>query len=114
MGATVERDLLVVYPVAFRRDSALDDFSLEAIIAHERGHQLICQYARLRRAAPKELSQTTEEVLAALVGSVIIDDASASEDLVLQALFLLTERGMHPEEASGRVQNVLKYLETVL
>ncbi len=34
MGATVEGDLLVVYPEAFRRDSAPDDFSLEAIIAH--------------------------------------------------------------------------------
>jgi hypothetical protein len=114
MGAAVEQDLLVVYPEAFRRDAAPDDFSLEAIIAHERGHQLICRDDRLRRNLPNDMSSVTEEVLASLVGSVIVGDTADADNLVLKALFLLSERGMPTDEASRRVQNVLTYLEGVL
>src|SRR5437868_5770647 len=49
IGSTAAEDLLIVYPKAFERDSDPDDFSLEAIIAHERGHQRICRDQTLRR-----------------------------------------------------------------
>lgn len=114
MGATVEEDLLVVYPQAFRRDSDPDDFSLEAIIAHERGHQIIYREDRLSRTIPGKLSSVTEEVLASLIGSIITEDPRASDDLVLKALFTLVESGMQATEASRRVQGVLKYLEAFL
>ena len=39
-GAGAGTDLLTVYAEAFDRDADPDDFSLSAIIAHERGHQL--------------------------------------------------------------------------
>jgi|SRR5579884_1858748 len=71
MASTEVEDLLVVYPIAFERDSDPDDFSLEAIIAHERGHQLVCRHKRLRRNMPDPMSEATEEVLASLVGAVI-------------------------------------------
>jgi len=41
MAGTIEQDVLALDAEAFRRDAAGDDFSLTAIIAHERGHQLI-------------------------------------------------------------------------
>lgn len=38
-----EQDLLVVDAEAFLRDADIDDFWLEAMIAHERGHQIVCR-----------------------------------------------------------------------
>jgi hypothetical protein len=114
MGATAKEDLLVVYPEAFRRDADPDDFSLEAILAHERGHQLICRNDRLRRNVPDDLSVVTEEILASLLGATITKNPRASDDLVLKALFILVERGMRADEASRRVQDLLKYLEAIL
>lgn len=60
------------------------------------------------------MSAITEEVLAALVGSVITDDHGTSESLVLQAIFHLSEGGMQIEEALLRVQDVLTHLEEIL
>jgi hypothetical protein len=114
MGSSIKGDLLLVYPEAFRRDSDPDDFSLEAIIAHERGHQLICRHERLRRNTPVGMSAVTEEVLASLVGAVIVSDPGAGQALVLKAIFTLGERGMQPEEASRRVEDILSYLGTIL
>jgi hypothetical protein len=37
LGSSTEHDLLVVYAEAFVRDASHSDFSLDAIIAHERG-----------------------------------------------------------------------------
>jgi hypothetical protein len=39
-GSNADEDLLTVYAEAFERDADPEDFSLEAILAHERGHQL--------------------------------------------------------------------------
>jgi hypothetical protein len=69
MGPTVKHDVLVAFAKAYERDGNPDDFSLEAIIAHERGHQLLCRHELLRRNTPKEMSPLTEEILASLVGA---------------------------------------------
>jgi hypothetical protein len=114
MGSTIDGDLLLVYPEAFRRDSDPQDFSLAAIIAHERGHQLVCRHERLRRNTPAGMSAVTEEVLASLVGAVVTDDPSAGQALILKAIFALTESGMKPDEASRRVEDILGYLEAIL
>src|SRR2546421_6255 len=42
-GTTAAEDLLTVYAEAFDRDADPDDFSLDAILAHERGHQLLAR-----------------------------------------------------------------------
>ena len=39
-GTTVTDDVLIVFAEAFERDADPDDFSLEAIIAHELAHML--------------------------------------------------------------------------
>jgi hypothetical protein len=114
MGSTIEQDVLVLYPAAWRRDADPDDFSLEAIIAHERGHQLVYRHDRLRRNMPSGMSEVTEEVLASLIGAVIIDDPADSENLILKAIFALAERGMAAAEASRQVEDILRYLEAVL
>ncbi|MCI0377049.1 MAG: hypothetical protein L0215_05560 [Gemmataceae bacterium] len=114
MAATIEQDVLVVDAEAFRRDATGDDFSLEAIIAHERGHQLLCRHERLRRNLPRGMSTVTEEVLASLVGSLIAENPRDGQILILKALSELVESGMPLGEASQRVEDVLTYLEAVL
>jgi len=46
-GRTAEEDLLIVYAEAFERDANPEDFSLAAILAHERGHQLLARHPRI-------------------------------------------------------------------
>src|SRR5687768_5113575 len=83
-GEIVELDRLMVDAGAFVRDSAGDDFSLEAIIAHERGHQLVCRHERLRRNVPAPMSGVTEEVLASLAGALVAPNSRDGETLVLK------------------------------
>ena len=101
IGPTVEQDVLVVYAEAFRRDAAGDDFSLAAIIAHECEHQVILRNERLRRNLPADMSATTEEVLASLVGALLLEDVREREDLVTKAIVELSERGMPLPTASA-------------
>lgn len=114
IGSSVNDDVLVVDAKAFERDAAGDDFSLEAMIAHERGHQILCRHVILQRNLPRPLSGVTEEVLASLIGASIIDEANGAEMLVMKALGDLVERGVELEVATAHVTDILKYLESVL
>jgi len=49
-GSAAEEDLLTVYAEAFERDADPEDFTLAAMIAHERGHQILARH-------PQELLQ---------------------------------------------------------
>jgi hypothetical protein len=51
-GTVEANDLLTVYAEAFERDANPEDFSLEAILAHERGHQLLARHPRLAKRWP--------------------------------------------------------------
>jgi hypothetical protein len=46
-GSAAEQDLLTVYAEAFERDADPNDFSLQAMLAHERGHQLLARHSRI-------------------------------------------------------------------
>jgi hypothetical protein len=69
-GPTPQEDLLVVYAKAFERDADPNDFSLEAMIAHERGHQLCRRHARLGPVIGVRLSMISEEFVASLLEAV--------------------------------------------
>jgi len=60
------------------------------------------------------MSGVTEEVLASLVGALIVPSPSDAQMLVLKALGDLVTRGMSLAEASRHVEHVMKYLEAVL
>jgi hypothetical protein len=113
-GKRIDLDRLVVDAGAFVRDSAGDDFSLEAIIAHERGHQIVCRHERLRRNVPPGMSGITEEVVASLVGALVAPNSRDGETLVLKALADLVDCGIQAAEASRRVEDLLSYLEAIL
>jgi hypothetical protein len=114
LAPAIEQDTLIVYAAAFSRDASGDDFSLEAIIAHERGHQLLYRNERLLRVRPKEMSETTEEVLASLVGSLIVQNDRDGELLEMKALFELMKFGIKMSDALQLVKKNLRLLEGIL
>lgn len=70
-GSTAEEDLLTVYAEGFARDADLEDFSLEAILAHERGHQLLARHPRIAKRVSGHVSAASEEILASLLGAML-------------------------------------------
>jgi hypothetical protein len=111
LGASSTTDLLIVYAEAFERDAGADDFSLEAMIAHERGHQLMARNQRLLRNVPNEWSESAEEVVASLLGSLLVESPKDQQDLLLKALFEVTEHGLGAERATTIVTRLRVLLE---
>lgn len=87
-------DVLVVYAEAFERDRDPDDFSLAAIIAHECGHQRLLRDPTLTVVGRKLSGQVFEEVLASLIGSLLVPDSRDAEDLVGKATVDLATIGL--------------------
>src|SRR5258708_2127954 len=81
IGSSAEHDLLVVYAEAFERDVDPNDFSLEAMIAHERGHQLIERDPNVRTIYRHLPSESFEEFLASAVGSLLVWESEWAQSL---------------------------------
>jgi hypothetical protein len=91
-------DVLTVYAEAFDRDANPDDFSLAAIVAHERGHQLLARHPRLaRRFAGSTLA--AEEVLASLLGALVLGPGNDRDTLVAKATVEVLSSGRVPVAA---------------
>ena len=111
IGPTADDDIMVVYAEAFERDAEQDDFRLEAIIAHECGHQ------RLKRDPKLQLLMATfpaefEEILASLVGSLIVGDPELSATLVWKAAMELGNLRVKPESTAmfiDRTRSLLRH-----
>lgn len=113
-GSSEAEDLLSVYAEAFQRDANPEDFSLEAILAHERGHQILCRHARLRHTLAAKVSGPTEEIAASVVGSLLVSADSARETLIFKALFEAIEGGVDPAAAVRLISELREYLEQLL
>lgn len=111
LGSDLERDLLVVDAEAFLRDADLDDFSLEAMIAHERGHQIICRNPQLQGFLGGKVVPATEEVLASLAGSWLVADDRDRQSLVLKALDEALKCGLTMPEATTLIKELRALLE---
>ena len=109
-----KRDVLIVYSRAFERDADPDDFSLEAILAHERGHQLLARHERLTRNLPSEWSGITEEIVASLLGSLLVQEDKDQQDLLLKALFEANIQGFQIEQATAFIMELRSLLEKIL
>src|SRR5438132_7667539 len=59
-GPSPEADILMVYAEGFERDADPADFSLEAMIAHECGHQILARHPRIARRVAG-ISEASEE-----------------------------------------------------
>jgi hypothetical protein len=112
-GGTVEQDLLTIYAEAFERDADPDDFSLEAIVAHERGHQLLARHAGLAKRV-EGVSIATEEILASLLGAMLCFNDSDRDSLMAKATVELINHCEAADIAIRRLQELWNLLETFL
>ncbi len=114
LAVTPERDLLTVYAEAFERDADPEEFSLEAIIAHERGHQVLARHPRLARIVPAMMSGVTEEILASLVGSLLVGTEKDRQDLLLKAWEQASRLAMPGEQALAWLTHLREMLGRLL
>lgn len=113
-GRTEENDLLIVYAEAFERDANPDDFSLTAILAHERGHQLLARHPRIAKQVEGKLTEESEEILASVLGAILCEDAADREHLLAKAEVVLVEHGRPPDEAVRQVVNLRQLFGVLL
>ena len=113
-GSTAAEDLLTVCAEAFERDADSEDFSLEALLAHERGHQLLTRHARISKRVRGRVSAASEEILASLLGAMICPAEADRNDLIAKATVELVEHGEDPEIATSRLQQLWELLEALL
>jgi hypothetical protein len=113
-GSKLQEDLLTVYAEAFDRDDDPDDFSLEAILAHERGHQLLARHPRIAKRVAGRLSAASEEILASLLGAMICSAETDRDALLAKATVELLNHGETLEVATRRLQDLWDLLEALL
>ena len=113
-GPNVEDDLLTVYAEAFERDADPKDFSLAAIIAHERGHQLLARHPQIGPRLGAGVSLAAEEVLASLLGAMVCRLPQDRDTLVAKATAELLLAGNAPEDAVRLIENLLDLLQEYL
>src|SRR5262249_5035267 len=96
---------------AFERDADPDDFDLDALVAHECGHQRLIRDPNLRKILAKFAGEQFEEILASLIGSIRLGESESAGTLVWKAT---AERGVLQMTAAStahfveRLRNVLR------
>jgi hypothetical protein len=112
-GSGQDADLLTVYAEAFERDADPEDFSLEAMIAHECGHQLLARHPRIAKRVAG-ISEASEEILASLLGAMICEADTDRVTLYAKATAALLDRGQSAEAASRQLQELWDLLGALL
>ncbi len=106
-------DLLTVFAEGFERDADPDDFSLLAMIAHERGHQLLARHSRLSVQAVG-VSVTAEEVMASVVGALVLGPGPDRDMLLAKATAEVLAGGGSPDDAVRLIENLWDVLGGLL
>jgi len=114
LGTVASRDVLILYAEAFSRDAEPTDFSLEAIIAHERGHQVVCRTPRLQEFLRGKIAPATEEILASIIGSLLVETERDRQSLLLKAVDETVQCGFDLAEALEIVVELRTHLERTL
>lgn len=112
-GSSPKADLLTVYAEAFERDADPEDFSLEAMIAHERGHQILARHPRIAERVAG-ISEVSEEILASLLGAMICKEDADRVALYAKAAAELLDRGQRIEAITRQLQELWELLEALL
>lgn len=112
-GAGEAADLLTVFAEALERAANPDDFSLRAMIAHERGHQLLARHPRLS-ARLAGVSHAAEQVLASLLGALVVEPGSDRDLLIAKATAELLAAGREAEDAVRLVRELWTTLGELL
>jgi hypothetical protein len=114
VGPTGDADLIVVYAEAFERDRDPRDFSLEAIIAHECGHQHLLRDRDLAPITARLSGSMYEEILASLIGSLLVGRARDAEHLTWKAAHDLATVGLAPDDIVRTLEQLRAVLKEVM
>ena len=106
-------DVLITHAEVFERDADPKDFSLLAIVAHERGHQMVARHPRLSPLLGG-VSPAAEEVLASLLGAMVLAPGPDREALLEKAAFDVLRGGASAETAGRVVRKLWTELEGLL
>ena len=107
-------DRLLVFAEAFERDADPEEFSLTAILAHERGHQILVRHPRIAKRVAGRVGDVGEEILASLLGSMICRDEADRDALVAKAAAELVARGVSAGDAVAKLQQLRDVFEALL
>ena len=114
LGSKISDDILVVSARAFERDANPAEFSLEAILAHECGHQTVLRHPKIRARLPAQLPLESEEVLASLIGSLLVTEIKDRDDLIMKAVFDELACGVPESSAIPLAHDLRNVLERLL
>jgi hypothetical protein len=106
IGPNAEQDLIVAYAEAFERDADPADYSLEALIAHECGHHRLTRDRDLQLLQAKFPGEQFEEILASLVGSLLLSDEAAAQTLIMKATLELADTGISAENTVNFIKRL--------
>lgn len=109
-----EGDRLIVYAEAFDRDTNPDEFSLDAMLAHERGHQVLVRHPRIGRLTAGRISSESEEILASIVGALLCSRKVDQENLLTKAAVELLAHGEDVELVDMKIQKLYEQLGAML
>jgi hypothetical protein len=113
-GQVADHDIMLVYAEAFDRDADPTDFALEAIVAHECGHQRLIRDSKLRAVVEKFPGPRLEEVLASVVGSVLLGESEAARTLIWKATAELGDMSVGSDAAVSLIDGLERLLRTLL
>lgn len=111
---SADEDLLTVYAEAFDKDADPEEFSLTAILAHERGHQILARHARIAERVLGRISDAGEEILASVLGSLICEEQADRDNLTAKAAAALVDHGEAPDTAFQRIEELRKLFGELL
>ncbi len=103
-----------MFAEAFERDADPEDFSLEAILAHERGHQLLARHQRIAQRVTGRISAASEEILASLLGALLCVNVSDRDALVGKAAVELLNHQVASDVALLQIEKLWYLLEELL
>ncbi len=114
IGPAAEDDIMALYAKAFERDADPEDFPLEAIVAHEVGHQKLHRDPRFREVMRQLGGADFEEILASLVGCVLLGDGVPARLLLCRAVAELGDRRISGQEALRIAERLIRVMEQLL
>jgi hypothetical protein len=112
-GVAANGDLLTVFAEAFDRDADPSDFSMTAMIAHERGHQILARHPRLT-ALQSQMSAAVEEVLASRIAAKIVGASAERDMLIDKAAADLLDSGASVADADRLIERWWELLGEML
>lgn len=113
-GSKIVDDVMRVFAQAFDWSEDSQHFSPEAIMAHECGHQVFHRHRHLRRWFGSDISESHEEIVASLIGSLLVTSAADNDALRDKALGDALEAGTNPVDVTAMINGLRKFLEFML